>query len=147
MEFFGRKATALLEGALSELHETRTALDLERSNRVAAEALAESYRLQAERANEQATRFEKEHSDLVKERMAEQRTLIDKLIAGAAPKDDPRALDHAKANLAQLPRTANVDPIRKALVDSDAALLKHQMEKNKASAEAKRDAVQIPRPN
>ena len=113
---------------------------LERTNRIAAEALAESYRLQAERANEQAIRFEKELAGLIKDRIAEQRTLIDKLIAGAAPKDDPRALDHAKVNLEQLPRKANVNPMRRALVDSDMALLKHQMDHNRQVAEASQKA-------
>jgi hypothetical protein len=131
MDLFNRSAQALLNEALSEIQSLRSELELERSKRVSADALADSYRLQAERSNELARKFEDERSQLMKDRLAEKDALIQKLVSNATPRDNPGELAHVKEELKAMPR-AGVNPLRKMLIDSDRALLSQQIERSRA---------------
>jgi hypothetical protein len=123
MDLFGRKASAMLGEALAELHSVKSSLDLERTNRIAAQSLAESYRIRAEHAEELAKRLEEERAEAVRERLSTLTTMVEKLTANSIPRDEPNQLARVKESMKQLPSSPTVNPLRKAMIDSDLALI------------------------
>jgi hypothetical protein len=137
MDLFARKTRSLLNQVLSELASTRSSLDLERTNRIAAEQLANAYRESADRANELARKFEDERSRATKELVESLRTTNKQLIDAATPKEDTRTLATVKEQLSKLPKQSTVNPLRKAFIDSDRSLLKSQFDSIKTQLHAR----------
>ena len=127
MDLLGRQSRALLESALAELRETRAALAVEQSKRIAAESLADSYRRQAEFANDLARTSDEERRGAVKAHVDTLVGMNRQLIDSATPKEDPRSLEHVRQQLAELPRRVN--STRRAFVDADRTLLQTQIMK------------------
>ena len=132
MDIFGSETRGLLDQALLELQQTRAALDLERSNRIAAEALAESYRVQAERANDLAHKMEDAREKATQELVDSLRLTNKQLIDAATPKEDGHTLASVKERLQQLPRQPTANPGRKAMLEADALFLQTVQQRTRA---------------
>lgn len=148
MDLLGRESRVMLDAALAELSSLRAAVELERTNRRAAESLAESYRIRAEHAEELAHKLEDERAEAVRERIASLESTVSKLTAAAVPKDNPNDLAAVKErmkDMKELPRPPGINPLRKAMIDGDMRLMQYlEGERNKRIKEAMNPPAQEP---
>lgn len=149
MDLFGNDSRDLLNAALAELHETRAALVLEQAKRIAAEALTESYRQQADRANELARKMEDSREEAVRDRIGTLTAMNEQLIAASVPKEDGRNIADVKRVMEQMPKSRGVNPLRKMLMDQDRQLLAAQVRARTGipSVDKALDEAQTQKPN